>query len=378
MTKTLLIIAFSNLATDPRVNRQIRFLRDTYRVIAVGLAHPEVEGVEFIPVTKMKKSSPDPLAFLQILFHRYDHWYWQQKHVIDAFNKLSNVQADLILANDLQTLPLALKVAKGAKVILDAHEYAPREYEDVLSWRLLFQNYATHLCRKYIPQVHGMTTVCQGIAEAYQRDTGIKPLVITSAPDYEEIQPQLRSKDQTRIHLIHHGVASPPRKMENIIRMMDDLDDRFELNFMLTGSDSRYLNYLKGLARRRANIHFLPPVPMRILPRVLNSFDVGVHLLEPLNFNSLHSLPNKFFEFIQARLALAIGPSPEMARIVKEHDLGLISPDFTPVALAHCLLALDREKVNYHKLQSHKIARTLSSEQNKKILTDLVRQVLEA
>jgi hypothetical protein len=67
-----------------------------------------------------------------------------------------------------------------------------------------------------------------------------------------------------------------------------------------------------------------------------------------------------------------------MARIVKEHDLGLISPDFTPVALAHCLLALDREKVNYHKLQSHKIARTLSSEQNKKILTDLVRQVLEA
>ncbi len=115
MTKTILIIAFSNLATDPRVNRQIRFLRDTYRVIAVGLAHPEVEGVEFIPVTKMKKSSPNPLAFLQILFHRYDHWYWQQKHVIDAFNKLSNVHADLILANDLQTLPLALKVAKGGQ-----------------------------------------------------------------------------------------------------------------------------------------------------------------------------------------------------------------------------------------------------------------------
>src|SRR4030042_4915821 len=121
--KTILILAFSNRGVAPRVNRQIRFLRDTHRVVAVGLAPPEVEGVEFISVTKVKKNYPSPVGILQMLFHRYDDWYWQQKHVIEALNKLSNVHADLILANDLQTLPLALKVARGAKVVLDAHEY---------------------------------------------------------------------------------------------------------------------------------------------------------------------------------------------------------------------------------------------------------------
>jgi hypothetical protein len=29
------------------------------------------------------------------------------------------------------------------------------------------------------------------------------------------------------------------------------------------------------------------------------------------------ALPNKFFEFIQARLAVAIWPSPEMSKITK-------------------------------------------------------------
>jgi glycosyltransferase involved in cell wall biosynthesis len=375
--KTILILAFSNLAVDPRVNRQIRFLRDTYRVIAVGLAHPEVEGVEFIPVTKKKKGFPNPLAVLQMLFHRYDHWYWQQKHVLDAFKKLSTVHADLILANDLQTLPLALKVAKGAKVVLDAHEYAPRQNEDVLSWRLLIQDYAIYLCRKYIPQVDGMITVCQGIAEAYERDTGVKPLVMTSASDYEELEPNVLNENGKRIRLIHHGIAGPSRKIENMIRMMDDLDERFELNLMFVQSNPRYLRYLKRLAEKRSAIRFLPPQPMNQLPRYLNQFDVGVYLLEPTNFNSLHSLPNKLFEFIQARLAVAIGPSPEMTRIVRKHDLGLVSEDFSPKTFARCLSVLSREKINYYKSQSHQAARILSAEKNKELLLDLVGKLLK-
>jgi len=375
--KTILILAFSNLAVDPRVNRQIRFLRDTYRVIAVGLAHPKVEGVEFIPVTKKKRRYPSPLGVLQMLFHRYDDWYWQQKHVIDAFNKLANVRADLILANDLQTLPLALKVAKGARVVLDAHEYAPRQNEDVLSWRLLIQDYATYLCRKYIPQVHAMMTVCPGIAETYERDTGVKPLVMTSAPDYEDLEPNVMSGNGRRIRLIHHGAAAPSRKIENMIRMMDDLDERFELNFMFVESHPRYLRHLKRLAEKRSAIRFLPPQPMHQLPRYLNQFDIGVYLLEPTNFNHLHSLPNKFFEFIQARLGVAIGPSPEMARIVREHDLGVISEDFSPKRLAQCLRHLDPKTINFYKSQSHKAAQILSAEKNKELLLDLVKKLLK-
>jgi len=375
--KTIVIISFSNLATDPRVNRQIRFLSEEYRVIAVGLGDPELNDIQFIPVTKTKNLVRMTLFSLELFFRSYESWYWSQKHIKDCLRKVSDVPADLILANDIDSLPLALKVAKGAKVLFDAHEYAPREFEDLLFWRIVLQKYRTYLCKVYIPEVSGMTTVCQGIADTYEKEFGIKPIVVTNASEFEDIHPNLLNENKPGIRLIHHGGAGPSRKIENMIKMMDYLDERFELNLMLIESWPGYMKYLKRVAKGKRNIHFLAPVPMRALPRVLNQYDVGVFLLEPTNFNYFYALPNKFFEFIQARLGIAIGPSPEMARIVKEYDLGVVAEDFSPKALAQCLLKLNDQKINYHKLQSHKVARLMSAEQNKKILLKLVHQVLQ-
>jgi glycosyltransferase involved in cell wall biosynthesis len=222
-----------------------------------------------------------------------------------------------------------------------------------------------------------MTTVCQGIADTYGKEFGIKPVVITNAADFEDLNPNLLDENKRSIRLIHHGAAGPSRKIENMIKMMDYLDGRFELNLMLIEAWPGYLRRLKRHSKGKPNIHFLPPVPMRTLPRYLNQFDMGVYILEPTSFNFLHTLPNKFFEFIQARLGIAIGPSPEMARIVKEYDLGVVAEDFSPKALAHCLLELNDQKVNYYKLQSHKVAHFMSAEQNRKILLNLVHQVLQ-
>ena len=48
---------------------------------------------------------------------------------------------DVILANDAEVLPLAARLAReqGARLVFDAHEYAPRELEDNLKWRIFFQ-----------------------------------------------------------------------------------------------------------------------------------------------------------------------------------------------------------------------------------------------
>ena len=59
---------------------------------------------------------------------------------------------------------------------------------------------------------------------------------------------------------------------------------------------------------------------MHELPRMANDYDVGLYLLPPTNFNQRYALPNKFFEFIQGRLAIAIGPSPEMAKLVERSN----------------------------------------------------------
>ena len=48
--KKVLIIAFSFLEKDPRVYRQIRFIKDEYEVTALGFSDPCIQGVSYIPV----------------------------------------------------------------------------------------------------------------------------------------------------------------------------------------------------------------------------------------------------------------------------------------------------------------------------------------
>ena len=373
-----MVLSFSPLETDPRVNRQIRFLSESYEIIAVGYGKPAEKNVTSISVAPQSANTlfGKIRGVLRLLAGRFESYYWSNAKILETLDRLAGIRVDLIIANDIESLPLAIRVARGARVIFDAHEYSPREFEEALLWRFFFRKYICYLCNTYIPRVDGMMTVCQGIADAYEADTGLRPVVVTNAPYYADLQPGLKGNDTRPIRMVHHGIANASRKIENMIRMMEHMDPRFDLSLILVDSTPGYLNRLKALAGNRSNVKFLPPVPMPELPKILNEFDVGLFILEPVNFNYLHALPNKFFEFIQGRLAVAVGPSPEMARIVREHDLGVVAGDFSPEAMARCLGVLDHEKINYHKRQSHKVARLMSAEHNRGNFLDLVRRVL--
>lgn len=377
--KTILVISYSNLATDPRVNRQIRWLSEFYRVIAAGLADPGMAGVPFISLRHVQpaKSLPGRIkSALHLLARRYDSHYWHLPATVAGLRALEGVGADLVLANDLEALPLALRAAGVAPVVFDAHEYAPRQFDNSLTWKVFLQGYQTYLCKAYIPCAAAMFTVCQGIADQYERDTGVRPRVLTSAPEYHDLQPNLKPDGVDKIRMIHHGAASPPREIERMIAAMRFLDDRFELDFLLVPGSQAYIARLQEVARPDPRIRFLPPVPMRELVAFSSAYDIGLFLVPPTTFNLRHTLPNKFFEFIQARLAVAIGPSPEMARLVKEHDCGVVAADFEPRSFAAILSRLDHAQINHFKQRSHAAARALSAEHNKTLLLDVVTGLL--
>src|SRR5206468_7407448 len=97
-------------------------------------------------------------------------------------DRLREIEADVVVANDLRALAIALRLS--APVVYDAHEYAPEEFGNELWWRLLIAPHVRWQCRKYLPRAAGMTTVSPGIAEAYKHDTGVRATVVTSAPGY--------------------------------------------------------------------------------------------------------------------------------------------------------------------------------------------------
>jgi hypothetical protein len=113
-------------------------------------------------------------------------------------------------------------------------------------------------------------------------------------------------------------------------------------------------------------------------PARLNDFDLGVYLLEPNSFNNRYALPNKFFEFLQGRLGVAIGPSPEMARIVRDTGAGIVAPDFRPETLAAALNRLTADDVRRFKQAAHAAARTYSAEANRGKFLAICRRALGA
>ena len=161
-----------------------------------------------------------------------------------------------------------------------------------------------------------------------------------------------------------------------MIKTMDYLDPRFELNLMLVPTDKRYFNKLQKMADKRKNIRILPPVSLKDIVGTLNRYDIGLYLLAPTNFNNLFALPNKFFEFIQARLCIAISPSPEMAKIVRKYELGVVGEDFSPASLAKKISDLTPEDIWYFKNQTHKYARELSAEKENEKLLKIVKRLI--
>ncbi len=373
--KKVLIICFTDLEKDPRVIRQIRFLKDKFEVSAVGLKSADEDNVVFYPIER------SPASFLQnvkkaFLFkiRLFEKVYWDTYKYEALLNLLSGKKFDLIISNDIESLPFALRIANGAKILLDAHEYTPREFEDRFLWRFFLKDYKEYLCKKYIKCCDRMITVSGGIANEYYKNFNIKPNIITNACDYVNIKPTHNSKF---IKLIHHGGAIPSRKIESMLKMMDYLDNSFTLDLMLLPTVPTYLKKLKYMAKDKDKIKFLKPVPTQEVVNCINKYDIGVYILEENSFNNKYALPNKFFDFIQARLALAIGPSPEMAKIVRQYDCGIIAKDFEPESMAKELSRLTRDKIDYYKNQSDKAAHELSSERNRQKLENLAAELLK-
>lgn len=360
MVTRILVLTFTDVLHDPRVRRQCNLVSKHGKLT---LASPGSSPFEFVEHVGLGSGAPRRLASrlataLRLGIRAFEDCYWSHTLVRDALKKLAAHRFDLVIANDVECLPLALRLAEDSPVIFDAHEYAPAEFDDQLLWRILVKPYRHYLCARYMRKCAAVTTVSQGIAEEYVRNYCENVVVFPNACDLQELVPV--KPEPGSIKLLHHGLALPSRCLDRMINMFDFLDDRFTLTFMLRPGPRGYLSTLKQRAARYPQIRFLDPVPVVDICSVTNRFDVGVFLLPPSNFNYAHALPNKFFEFVQARMAIAIGPSPEMSRYVNEYDLGVVSPDFSPRSLAIELNGMTIEDCWRYKKSAHAAAGSLA------------------
>ncbi|WP_291547909.1 glycosyltransferase [Bosea sp. (in: a-proteobacteria)] len=274
-------------------------------------------------------------------------------------------KVDIWLANDWTAMPIVqtLAVEQGVPYAYDTHELAVDEYAQRWRWRVFQRPVIAAIERNGIAGCAVTTCVSQGIATRLQQLYSLKegPTVIRNMPRYEAHG--LRPSGST-IEVLYHGVVSPGRGLETCIESVSLWRREFRLTIRGPAS-ADYLASLGALIEKhgvQGRVVLAPPVAMVDLVKEAAAFDIGLFALPGHSQQNFHVLPNKFFEYTMAGLALCVSDLPEMTALVRQHDLGHLIPEVTPAAIAKAINGFDHAEIDRCKANSLAAATSLNWE----------------
>lgn len=374
--RQILCVSFSPIHADSRVLRQLEVLQQHGQVTTVGYGPAPAGVARHIEVPEHASSLPQtPLGVLRLALRRHRSVELTapgEKAVRDEV--VASGPYDLVVANDARALPLAFAAAGSAPVLADMHEWAPEERATVFVWRVLVGPYMQHLCETYLPRAAAVISVSAGLAGLYTERFGVATEVVRNAADFRDAEPS--PVDPHRIRLVHSGTADVERNIMELIEAVERLGERFTLDLYLLEVPGGHLQQIRQRAAATDRVTVHDPVPPDTLPSVLNQYDLGVFLYPLKTLSHLHHLPNKFFDFVQARLGLVFSPAPEIDAHVAQYELGIITADTTADALVDALRDITADEVAGFKQAADRAATALSSEPDRAVLNALVARLL--
>jgi glycosyltransferase involved in cell wall biosynthesis len=362
--RKILIITPNALHNGPRLLREIDALKAAYDITAVGATPPHDPAVAYIPFSSIQYSFTDKvikkgyrLVFKTPLLANLPG---KERRI---HNLLRSVNPDIVIAHYPIELPYLFSFPdRKFKVVYNAHEYHPLEFDSNVQWLNTWGRLYTHIYKKYLHQVDLLINVCDSIAEKCEQEFGKKSLVVPNAANYRpDIKPVETTYNQP-LRIIHHGGSVVDRKIEIMIDAVAQLGESYTLDLMLVPSNPAYHQQLLRKAAQTCNVKIIAPVGFSTIVPVINQYDIGLYNLPAHNYNERVALPNKLFEFIQARLCIVVSPSVEMKKIVQTFDLGKVSSGFDAASLAAAIRELSPGAINTYKLNAGKAAPALSAE----------------
>lgn len=379
MNKRVLIITTRNLRNAPRVIREIDILyKNGYKIWAIGNTPPNQDNIEYIPVSKIKKNLLEQfLSITSKVFRTIPPCSTLlSKRLRSLFDIVHSLQPDIIISHEPDFLPYLIKLqdAFRFRIVYNAHEYHPLEFSDNFFWNLFQRPYYEKIYRIGLPKVDLFINVCQSISDKCLLEYGKESIVIPNAAFFYHYDTEIRPTNGV-IKIIHHGACLPGRRIEDMIKIVQTLGSGYHLDLMLTAPQRKYFDEISSIVKGVENVSLIPPVQFDKIVENISKYDIGLYLLPPNNFNNSVALPNKFFEFVQARLCIVIGPSAEMARIVQKYKIGIVSADFTIASMVKSILTLDKNAICSFKKNADNSASVLSAEHYNSIFLSAFEQL---
>jgi glycosyltransferase involved in cell wall biosynthesis len=256
------------------------------------------------------------------------------------FFYLLQAKVDIIVANDLDTLVSCWLAAKIRRKVLvfDSHELFTEVPE--LADRPLIKGVWGVNEKLFIRGVDFGYTVSKPIQEYYLKKYNSDFTLVRNVGLFR-FENNHQFNGQNKI-IIYQGALNKGRGIELMLNSMQYLD---EFVLWIVG-DGDIVNELKELAVKLGlgeKAVFIGRVPLDSLYKYTSKAYIGVSLEEDLGLNYRYALPNKIFDYIQARVPVVVSDLPEMKNLVKKYKIGEALKNRSPKELADTIKKLSEK-----------------------------------
>ncbi len=360
LNKRVILSVTNDVFSDHRVHKMARTLHETgFEVLILGKK------------TKQQVSNPDysKIMRLPVIFKKKFLFYAEFN--IRLFFYLLFCRADILTANDLDTLPANTLVAflRRKELIYDSHEYFTQSPEILHKpFVMKFWSWLERICVKRITQ--GIT-VSPSIAKEYKVLFGKEFHVVRNVPEKNRTIPytDLPEFMQHPAIILYQGSLNLGRGLEMATDCMQFLEG-FILVIIGNGDIEIELKSRAKKLNVEHKVFFTGRVNYTVLPAYTQKALLGLSIEEAMGKNYEYALPNKLFDYIHANVPSIITNLPEMKAVVEKYKVGKILTNNDARELARLIsdMTADKQLMDNLKENCKKASEDLSWEKESEIV----------
>lgn len=303
--------------------------------------------------------------------------------------------ADIISCHDLIALFIGymsiifMPSTKKPLLIYDSHEFEiARNTKRSKLQKKLIKRLEGFLIKKVALVIMVNDTIAEKVKEIYRLDK--KPLVIRNIPNYWTLdEDEIKScRNDLMSHLnisksgliiMYHGLICKGNGIDISIKALSHTENTGLVILGYTHTPE-YIIYLKKLIKEynvgdRCIFH--DAVPIDILYKYVGAADIGMLTFEAITQSYYYTLPNKFFENIQALTPMICSDFPELKKLIDKYEIGFLcnSNDEKQIANLINLLKSDRTIIENFKKNLLLAKDELNWENERELLIDALKHI---
>lgn len=359
--KRILVSVTNDLVTDQRVHKVCTTLTEIgFDVFLIGRRVKNSKKINRnYKTTRMKL-----LFTTGFLFYA--------EYNFRLFFKLLFLKKGILLSNDLDTLLPNYLISKlfNKKLVYDSHELFT-EVPELIN-RPFTQKVWLKIEGIILPKLKNCYTVSQSIANYYNAKYKTNFDVVKNVPkQFKKIgQASLPFNTDNHKIILYQGAINKARGLELMIETMKFIENTI---FIIIGGGDLELGLKQKIANLKLEekVKFIPKTSPINLQKYTPLANLGISLEEDLGLNYKYALPNKLFDYIQAKVPVLVSNLPEMKKIITKYNVGEIAESRQPEKLANQINNILQKGNRFYDIQLTKAKKELVWKHESEILKNI-------